>query len=87
LKNLVERTILMSGKQEIGADDFNIPLPAKETQTQILQIGTLDDIERHTILEAIDTYHGNLLKVAKSLGLSSGALYRRLDKHGIDYER
>jgi two-component system NtrC family response regulator len=87
LKNLVERTILMSGKQEIGADDFNIPLPAKETQTQILQIGTLDDIERHTILEAIDTYHGNLLKVAKALGLSRGALYRRLDKHGIDYER
>ena len=86
LKNLVERTILMSGKKEICAGDFTIPAPAKETQTQILQIGTLDDIERHTILEAINTYHGNMLKVAQTLGLSRGALYRRLDKHGIEYE-
>ena len=87
LKNLVERTILMSGKEKIDAGDFNMPAPAPKAQTQMLQIGTLDDIERHTILEAIDTYHGNLLKVAQALGLSRGALYRRLDKHGIDYER
>jgi len=87
LKNLVERAILMSGKEEIDPGDFNMPAPVQKTQTQMLQIGTLDDIERHTILEAINSYHGNLLKVAQALGLSRGALYRRLDKHGIDYER
>ena len=87
LKNLVERTILMSGKEVIRADDFNMPAPAQKTQGQLLQFGTLDDIERHTILEAMTTYHNNLTKVAQVLGLSRGALYRRLDKYGIDYER
>jgi len=87
LKNLVERTILMSGKKDICASDFNHPSPAKKTpQGQLLQIGTLDDIERHTIMEAMGTYNGNLSKVAQTLGLSRGALYRRLDKYGIDYE-
>ena len=86
LKNLVERTILMSGKEEICADDFKMPAPAPKTQGQLLQIGTLEDIERHSIIEAMATYNGNLTKIAQVLGLSRGALYRRLDKFGIEYE-
>jgi len=87
LKNLVERTILMSGKEIINADDFKMLAPASKAQGQLLQIGTLDDIERHSILEAITTYQGNMSRIAQALGLSRGALYRRLDKYGIDYER
>ena len=89
LKNLVERTILMSGKEEICAADFNLPATAQKTQTQaqLLQIGTLDDIERHSILEAMEIYHGNLTKIAQVLGLSRGALYRKLGKYGIECER
>ncbi len=87
LKNLVERTILMSGKEEIDASDFEMPSRTKASSNQLLQIGTLDDIERHTILEAIKTYRGNISKVADVLGLSRGALYRRMDKYHIEYER
>jgi two-component system NtrC family response regulator len=86
LKNLVERTILMSGKSTIGIDDINLPASNTKTQSQLLQLGTLDDIERHSINEAMTTSQGNLSKVASALGLSRGALYRRLDKYGIDYE-
>jgi two-component system NtrC family response regulator len=87
LKNLVERTILMSNKKEISAEDFKMPASTPKTQGQLLQFGTLDDIERHSILEAITTYQGNMSKIAQVLGLSRGALYRRLDKYGIDYEQ
>jgi len=86
LKNLVERTILMSGKEEINVADFNMPASTSKAQGQLLQIGTLDDIERHSIIEAMTTYQGNLTKVSQVLGLSRGALYRRLDKYGLDYE-
>ena len=86
LKNLVERTILMSGKEKITAEDFEIPSAVKKTQAQT-QAGTLDDIERQTIIEAINSYHGNMSKVAKSLGLSRGALYRKIGKYDIDYEQ
>ena len=87
LKNMVERAILMSGKEEICVDDLNVSAPPKKASGQLLQLGTLDDIERHSILEAMATYRGNLSKVAQALGVSRGALYRRLDKFGIEYER
>lgn len=35
------------------------------------------------IRRALDRYQGNLSQVASALGLSRGALYRRLEKHGI----
>ena len=78
----------MSGREEISAADFGISTTVKKTQQgQLLQFGTLDNIEKHSILEAMETYNGNLTKVAHGLGLSRGALYRRLDKYGIEYER
>ena len=90
LKNLVERTILMSGKEKITAEDFGTSASVKKTQPQggqPLPTGTLDDVERQTILDAIKTYHGNMSKVAQSLGVSRGALYRKIGKYDIDYEQ
>jgi two-component system NtrC family response regulator len=74
LKNLVERTILMSGKEEIGAGDFNMPVAVKKAQTlgQLLQIGTLDEIERRSILETMNTCYGNLSKDSAGAGLEPG---------------
>ena len=44
---------------------------------------TLDEIERQTILRALDRYKGNLSQVATALGISRAALYRRLEKYNI----
>ena len=41
---------------------------------------TLDEIERQTILQALDRHKGNLSQVAMMLGISRAALYRRLEK-------
>lgn len=46
---------------------------------------TLDEIERQTILQALERYKGNLSQVAMALGISRAALYRRLEKYGISY--
>ena len=44
---------------------------------------TLDEIERQTILQALERHKGNLSQVATALGISRAALYRRLEKFGI----
>ena len=44
---------------------------------------TLDEIERHTILQALERHKGNLSQVALALGISRAALYRRLEKYNI----
>ena len=85
LKNLVERTILVSGKETLDADDFKAQnlQPMEVTTTMSLDGMTLDEIERQRILQALKQYDNNLSQVAVSLGLSRPALYRRLEKHNI----
>lgn len=88
LKNLVERTILVSGKQTLDASDFDAQYlrydePAKALGTSSLAGMTLDEIERQTIMQAVEHYKGNLSQVAVALGISRAALYRRLEKFNI----
>ena len=80
LKNLVERTLLMGeGK------DFNPRvIPGAPIPSRPLREGaTLDDLERAAIATSIQKNAGNLSLVAKELGISRGALYRKIEKHGL----
>ena len=45
---------------------------------------TLDEIERAMIVKSLRHHQGNLTRVAESLGMSRPALYRRLEKYGIE---
>jgi two-component system NtrC family response regulator len=45
---------------------------------------TLDEIERAMIVKSLKYHEGNLTRVAASLGMSRPALYRRLEKYGIE---
>ena len=46
----------------------------------------LDDIEFDMIKRALKKYQGHISKAANALGISRNALYRRMEKHGIDKE-
>ncbi len=91
IKNLIERTWLISGKAELEITDFEKALENNAVQSSnenLPPVGamTLDEIEKEMILKSIVKYKNNISKIAKSLGISRGTLYRRLEKYGIDYE-
>ena len=91
LKNLVERTVLVSGKSVLDADDFRLQCAdgnnaEQEQAVSSLEGMTLDEVERYTILRAMEKYGGNLSKVAKALGISRATLYRRLEKFNITWQ-
>ncbi len=86
LKNLVERTILMSGKSRVDSSDFeqqHIYRDEKGNENVDFSGMTLDEIERQTILKALEKHKNNLTQVASALGISRAALYRRLEKFNI----
>ena len=89
LKNLVERTILVSGKQILDASDFETQYQHTGETSQVasgvasLAGMTLDEIERRTILQTLEQCKGNLSQVASMLGISRAALYRSLEKYNI----
>lgn len=85
LKNLVERTILVSGNRRLEAADFKAQyaeIPARHAPSDD-SIHPLEEIERNMILKAAELYGNNLSRIAAALGLSRQALYRRLEKYDI----
>lgn len=88
LKHLVERTILLTPRNLLRAEDFDMAAHMQEKEPakgMVPQPGrmTLDEMEREMILRSLKEYGGNVSRAATSLGLSRGALYRRLEKHRI----
>ena len=91
LKQLVERTALMSPGRVLGADDFSsaLSMQPEEGQSGSSDLPapgtmTLDELERSMIVQCMERYQGNISRVAEALGLSRAALYRRFEKYGID---
>src|SRR5262245_28759791 len=88
LRHLIERALLVSGKEILGVEDFELTLQmdtSDERRDILPQVGsmTIDDMERAMIVKAMRHYHGNISRVAEALGLSRAALYRRFEKYGI----
>ena len=46
---------------------------------------TLEEIERRAICKTLSRFNGDVSKAAAALGLSRGALYRRLEKYQLGF--
>jgi DNA-binding NtrC family response regulator len=86
LKQTLERTLLLAGKQQLTQADF-LATCAVDEGVPGARLGvdgmTLEQVERHMIEQALHQHTGNISRVAKALGLSRTALYRRLERHGL----
>ncbi len=86
LKNLVERALLMKdpAASQLTAADFALLSKDIPSGKPIgTEPATLDSMERNAIAACIAKHNGNLSLVAKELGISRGALYRKIEKHGL----
>jgi len=90
LKNLVERSILVSKKNELDIDDFKAQLeisPSKKAAVQLPGVGsiTLEQMEIEMVRRAMNFHQNKITKAAASLGITRNALYRRLEKYQIPF--
>lgn len=88
MKNLVERTVLVTAHDQLGVEDFQSQyrsMPKSNDTSSLPAVGTvtIDELEKLMIEKALTLHGDNLSEVARSLGLSRGALYRRLAKYGL----
>jgi DNA-binding NtrC family response regulator len=90
LKNLVERTVLISRRDELKIEDFQSQLnPApKESKSNLPEVGvmTLDQVEAEMVKQAMKYHNNRITRAAASLGITRNALYRRLEKYQIPYD-
>ena len=88
LKNLVERTVLVSNKSCLTQSDFarQSQAPRKKQTASGLPYEssmTLDEVECEIIKKSLAYHKNNISKVANALGLSRAALYRRMEKFDL----
>ncbi len=80
LSHVIERAVLMCAGHAIEAADLG--LQAGTPRTASLDAAqTIEQAEQTLIRAALEQSEGNIQKTADRLGLSRGALYRRLEKY------
>ena len=81
LDHTMERAVLMARGTHIEVADLG--LQASRTGLGSIDDLSLDAVEAVLVRKALARVNGNITQAAELLGLSRGALYRRLEKHGI----
>jgi len=81
LEHTVERGVLLCRGTAVEAQDLAINPPRPQASLQ--QEMSLEAVESLLVRKALARFHGNVSQAAEALGLSRGALYRRMEKYGI----
>ena len=84
LRHAAERAVILADSDQYRVEDF--PLPSRPDSQPLPAIGgslNLDQLEKQMIERALRLHHFNISLAASELGLSRGALYRRMEKHGL----
>ncbi|QQT25419.1 sigma-54-dependent transcriptional regulator [Sphingobacterium spiritivorum] len=81
LQNRIERAVILADQQELTLEHMGfegaLALVKSKEET------TISDVERNLIIDSLHKYAGNISKAAHELGVSRGALYRKLEKYSI----
>lgn len=81
LEHTIERAVLMCRTAEIQPADLS--LNSGRPQSQNLEDLSLEAVEAVLVRKALQRFQGNVSQAAEALGLSRGALYRRMEKYGV----
>jgi transcriptional regulator with GAF, ATPase, and Fis domain len=97
LQNAVERALIVSDGGPITAEQLGVtvrrhavePAAPAATSTPALpapapRAESLADVERRTIIDALERAHGNKSRAAAALGITRTQLYGRLKRFGLD---
>jgi DNA-binding NtrC family response regulator len=82
LQHAIERAVIMCEHDTLSEQDFAL---SREAQSGVFAFDrlNLEKIEAWAIRRAIAKHGGNISHAAEELGLSRGALYRRMETYGI----
>ncbi len=80
LKHAIEKAVILTENLVLKPADFLFQAQFQAAPAELLN---LQEMEKQTILKAIDLGKGNLTRVAKSLGITRATLYAKLKKYRI----
>jgi DNA-binding NtrC family response regulator len=82
LQHAIERAVILAPGKTLEPADFVFRKDTSST-SPVNETLQLEDMERQLIQQAMQKHRGSITDVARELGLSRQALYRRLEKFGL----
>ncbi|CAM3707540.1 sigma-54-dependent transcriptional regulator [Pseudoalteromonas maricaloris] len=83
LENACKRAAVLNPDGELSAKDFGLDVQANTAQVSVSH--TIREPSKEELEQALKTHLGVIAKVARHFNMSRQALYRRLQKFGIEY--
>jgi DNA-binding NtrC family response regulator len=83
LQHALERAVILSRGPVLEPADFYFGTTPALVGANVRETLQLEDMEKRMIQGALQKHNGNITEVARELGLSRQALYRRLEKFGM----
>lgn len=83
LEHAIEHSVIMSDGKQLHVKDFSLSFTATKTNQTPPERLNLELLEKWAIEQALKKHLGNISQAAAELGLSRGALYRRMEKYDI----
>jgi DNA-binding NtrC family response regulator len=81
LDHSIERAVLMATGDSVQTTDLG--LTSREVSGPRVDEMSLEEVESLLVRKALSKHGGNVSHAAEALGLSRGALYRRIEKYGL----
>ena len=89
LMNAVERAVVLSRSEYLGADDLPLlpddqELPKQTPSADVVPLDLpLEEVEKATILRTLEAAGGNKSEAARRLGITRKTLHAKLKKYGV----
>lgn len=89
IAHAIERAVILSEGELLDIHLVISNQPAPESANQVVQAATtydtfnLEELEHRAVRAALKHFKGNVTQAAKALGLTRGAMYRRLEKYDL----
>ncbi|MDC7226356.1 MAG: sigma-54 dependent transcriptional regulator [Spirochaetales bacterium] len=81
LENLIERAFILAEGDFLEVEDFSLPVSNPELSKGV---GTLKQIEKQAIQEALARWEGKKTKTAEELGIDRKTLFNKIKEYGLD---
>ena len=82
LQHTIERAVILSNEKVILPEHLNLSESGKEEELRMNDYN-LDMLEKWAVQKCLEKHGGNITNASKELGLTRGAMYRRISKYGL----
>jgi DNA-binding NtrC family response regulator len=81
LENMIERAMILTRTDMITAKDLGLQPPVNHAPPKR---GTLEEIQKQAIIEALQRWEGNKTRAAEELGINRRTILNKLKEYGMD---